>query len=363
MTEENRSIRVLIVDDTVLYRSILTKALSALPNVEVIGAVASGELALKKLAQVEVDLVFLDVFMPGMSGVETLQQIRKDYPNINMVMVSGVATNDAEVTIQALHDGALDFIPKPKEKSVEDSMRVITEDITRVLRVVRMRGLPKIETKPLTAPQVEPPVVVQPKISIKPAKFDFVLIGVSTGGPNALSVVIPALPKDLNCPVLLVQHMPPIFTASLADHLGKKSALQVKEGRENEPIIPGTVWIAPGGKHMIIKRDERNLGGFAIALNENPPVNSCRPAVDVLFRSVAENVTGGVLAVILTGMGEDGTAGVAALKRRSCYCLAQDEKTSVVYGMPRMVAEKGWADEILPLEGIAPRIATLVKHL
>ncbi|MFZ5806156.1 MAG: chemotaxis-specific protein-glutamate methyltransferase CheB [Verrucomicrobiota bacterium] len=354
--KNEQTVHVLIVDDTAMYRLILDRAVSQIQDTAVVGTAANGEIALQKLATSMVDLVLVDVFMPGMSGIETLQKIREKYPDIAVAMVSGVATSDAEITIQALNMGALDFVSKPKEKNAEESMRTLVEELKRVINAVRARGLVR-EKKVELKPTVSAPVLPRP--SIKLAKIDLVVIGVSTGGPNALGVVIPSLPQNLPCPVLLVQHMPPIFTASLADHLSKKSALQVREGIENESIAPGTVWIAPGGKHMTIKHHPHDPSKYVLALDESPPVNSCRPAVDVLFNSVASIFHGGVLAVILTGMGEDGANGTASLKHQHCYCLAQDEKTCVVYGMPRAIAERHLADEVLPLDHIAPRIASL----
>lgn len=346
-------VRVLIVDDTSMYRLILDRAASEISGVQVTGKAGTGEQALQKLSSTQVDLVLLDVFMPGMSGVETLQKIKAQHPDIAVVMVSGVATNDAEITIQALNFGALDFIPKPKEKSPEESMRSLIEELKRVVDEVRAHRAKAVKK--------EPPAPSKKITTLTPSKVDLVVVGVSTGGPNALGIMVPALPKDIPCPILLVQHMPPIFTASLADHLAKKSSIYVKEAIANENIVPGTVFIAPGGKHLVIKKNPSNPSHYVTALNDDPPVNSCRPAVDVLFKSVADTFQGSVLAVILTGMGEDGANGVAALKNKKCYCISQSEKSCVVYGMPRAIEERHLADEVVPLQEVAGRIEALAK--
>ncbi len=354
-------IQVLIVDDTVIYRKILADAVASLPETEVIGTAPSGTLALRKMEQARPDLVLLDVFMPEMDGVETLRHIRQSFPDTAVVMVSGATTRDAEVTIQALELGALDFIPKPTGAAANESMRQIADNLRRVLRLLSIRRLarrPALSTAAPAAPTPPPP----PRVSVKPANFGIVVIGVSTGGPNALAALVPRLPANLGCPVLIVQHMPPHFTASLAQHLSHLSALPVREAQDNELVAANTVLIAPGGRHMTVRADPANATQLLIALNDSPPVNSCRPAVDVLFRSVAAHFNGGILSVILTGMGEDGAAGVAALKRKSCWSLAQDEKTCVVYGMPRALVERGLADEVVPLDALADRITALVKR-
>jgi len=193
-----------------------------------------------------------------------------------------------------------------------------------------------------------------------PGRIDVVGIGVSTGGPNALAELIPRLPADLPVPILLVQHMPPVFTASLAEHLDQKSGLSVREARDGEQVLPGRVYIAPGGRHMVVRRlpDAEHP---IVGLNENPPENSCRPSVDVLFRSMAAQYDGNMLAVVMTGMGNDGCEGVRAMKRRGCLCLTQSEASCIVYGMPLSVDEAGLSDEQVPLDRLADRIVHLVR--
>jgi two-component system chemotaxis response regulator CheB len=365
MVEKTQKTKVLVVDDSVIYRKVLTDAMGQIEGIEVIGTAPHGALALKKLALQPADLVLLDVFMPEMDGVETLKHIKKDFPKTSVIMISGATTKDAGITLQALAMGALDFIPKPQTESAEKSMEFLKSELKRVVQLFYLKnpkssyGVISTGTQRIPIQKPPKPIVIKP---IPAGKFNLVVIGVSTGGPNALGVLIPHLPADLGCPVLVVQHMPPMFTASLADHLNKKSPLEVREAKEGDLLQANTVLIAPGGYHMTIKKNGVQNLEYKIVLNQDPPVHSCRPAVDVLFKSVSENMNGNILSVVLTGMGEDGANGVEILKSKKAYCLAQDEKTSVVYGMPRAVAQRGLADEILPLEMIASRITALVKE-
>ncbi|MCX8167241.1 MAG: chemotaxis response regulator protein-glutamate methylesterase [Candidatus Micrarchaeota archaeon] len=356
-------IPTLIVDDTVTYRKILSEAAQTFPEIEVIGTAASGAIALQKMAQTKVTLVLLDIHMPEMDGVETLRRIKKDYPDTFVVMVSGISTRGAETTIQALQMGAIDFIRKPDGKSAEENFRHLIEDLRPVVRLVNTRlqlvggKAKKSDTLPKGIETKKPPISIKKNIYIKPS---IVAIGVSTGGPEALARLIPQLPADLPVPVVLVQHMPPLFTKSLADSLAKKSKVKVVEATEGEPLKNGVVYIAPGGKHMVVRRKED--GSVVIGLNDGPPENSCKPSVDVLFRSVASVYEQkGILAVILTGMGNDGCAGVRTCKRNYCYCITQNEATCVVYGMPKAVDDAGLSDISLPLDKIAEEIVLKVK--
>ena len=361
-------LRILIVDDTAVYRRILSEVVASLQVDCDVTACPSGRLALARLDQEPADLVLLDVEMPELSGLETLRLLRKRHPATSVVMISGTTTAAASYTLDALALGALEFVRKPEGTDAEASRAELRDVLRPILRHLQTR-------KNLTHPPIEPMASAQartftpvPEAPAPPptrrqapraTRFDVVGIGVSTGGPNALGEVIPALPADLGVPVLIVQHMPPLFTASLAEHLGRNSHLVVREAIEGEPVVKGRVYVAPGGKHMVIRR----LGdgeAFIIGLNENPPENSCRPSVDVLFRSLAAHYGGNVLAVVMTGMGSDGCEGVRALKRGGCHCLTQTEDTCVVYGMPLAVDEAGLSDEKVALPHLAHRIASLV---
>lgn len=361
-------IATLIVDDTVTYRKILSEAVSVFPELEMVGTAPSGSVALKKMAQTPVKLVLLDIHMPEMDGVETLRRIKERFPQTFVVMVSGISTRGAETTIAALQLGALDFISKPEGISTDENFKRLVDDLKPVVRLLEMRQAMQSGTSSpvrTTAPAECKPAVdsVAYRKSFTPLIHPAVVaIGVSTGGPEALTQLIPLLPANLSVPVVLVQHMPPVFTKSLADSLGKKSQLRIIEALEGETVRQGTVYIAPGGQHMVVRRSEGAAGSVVIGLNDGPPENSCRPAVDVLFRSVA-SVYGdkGILAVILTGMGSDGCAGVRTCKRAACFCITQSEPTCVVYGMPRAVDEAGLSDISLPLDRIAAEIVLRVN--
>lgn len=372
MPEQN--LRVLVVDDTIVYRRILTSIIEELPGTEVAATAPNGKIALAKMAMIEVDLVLLDVEMPVLDGLKTLEVMRERFPAVGVIMVSGVNRSAAGITIRALERGAVDFVPKPEGADPEESQRQLAQHIRRLVQLFQTRRTLRSPRKPIAerspaAPGEPPrpaPPVAAPRPSPerfagkRPARIELVVIGVSTGGPNALKEVIPKLTAALNVPVLIVQHMPPLFTASLAESLGRKSQLAVREAQEGEAILPNTVLIAPGGKHMVIRSDPN--AGFIVALNDNPPEQNCRPSVNVLFRSASTYFGGKTLAVVMTGMGEDGCEGVRAMKRQGCICLTQEESSCVVYGMPRAVDEAGLSDARVPLEQMAERIQFLVHN-
>ena len=355
-----KRLKVLVIDDTAIYRKILSEAVSNIDGLELAGTAPRGAIGLQKLKTTPCDLVFLDIFMPDMDGVETLMRIKEEAPNTTVVMISGATTRDAGITIKALREGAADFIPKPQASSLQEGMTMITAEIKRVIRSL---GLQPSPSKPVTRTAPSPVAVPPPARPLihkaPPGHFELLLIGVSTGGPKTLGTIIPKLPADLMTPVLIVQHMPPMFTASLAEHLNRDSALNIREAKEGEEVKRGDVLIAPGGKHMtIVKR----AGGTFVKLNEDAPVNSCRPAVDVLFDSAAQCINNPILSVILTGMGEDGARGVENLKKKTCYCLSQSKETCVVYGMPQAIESRQLADEVVDAEMMATRITQLINR-
>lgn len=376
---DDRRLRVLIVDDTIVYRKILSEIVESMSDAVLIGTAPHGRLALTKLEQTPADLVLLDVEMPEMNGLEALKEIRRRHPSTSVIMVSGTNMSSAEITLRCLEQGALDFLRKPEGSDAEASRNELRDKLRPLMRHVQTRmnlqrgTSPKSPAMPpprITAPTPvapSPAPALVPRITARtalPTRIDVVGIGVSTGGPNALAEVIPRLAADFPVPVLLVQHMPPLFTASLAEHLNQKSPLSVREAKDGEPILPGQVLIAPGVNHMVVRRRTEGEGRESfpiVGLNENPPENSCRPSVDVLFRSIAAQYEGNMLAVVMTGMGNDGCEGVRAMKRRGCTCLTQSEASCVVYGMPLAVDEAGLSDEQVPLERLADRINYLVK--
>lgn len=372
---DDQRIRVFAVDDTVVYRRILSDVVESLEEAELVGTAPHGRLALAKLEQTPADLVLLDVEMPEMDGVATLRAIRRRFPDTSVVMVSGANLSSAEITVRCLEQGALDFLHKPEGTDPEANREELRARLRPLLRLVRTRS--SLRREPGPAP-VRAPAPVPPRrapappprpggarLAEPPSRIDVVAIGVSTGGPNALLELIPRLPADLPVPVLLVQHMPPVFTASLAEHLDQRAPLAVREARDGEPLRPGQVLIAPGGRHMVVRRLPDGDGGpgeLIVGLNDNPPEHSCRPSVDVLFRSLAAHFDGNMLAVVMTGMGSDGCEGVRAMKRRGCLCLTQSEDSCVVYGMPMAVDEAGLSDQQVHLGRLAERIVQLVRR-
>lgn len=359
-------VRILVVDDTALYRRIVSDAVSLLPDALVVGTANDGAAALAKLDLIDVDIVLLDVEMPVLNGLEALKKIRRQFPNIGVIMVSGVSAASANVTINALQSGALDFIAKPEGKSPVDSKEILAKMLAEVIQGYRLT-----KRHPPSAKRITPSHDSQASVretdfqhnnfGTAPSQIELVTIGVSTGGPNALLQMLPRLPVDFSVPILIVQHMPPLFTLSLAGSLDKHCRLRVKEAEDGEEVVRGTIYIAPGGSHMLV--EATNSGGHGkVKISQSPPENNCRPSVDVLFRSAALSTRGGVLAVVMTGMGTDGQRGVQTIREMNRgYCLAQDEHSSVVYGMPRAVVEGRLADEVVSLSCMHDRITAWVK--
>ncbi len=368
----DNSLNILVVDDTIFYRKLLSKIIEDIPDADVAGIASNGELAVKKIELAEPDLVLMDVAMPKMDGLQALKIIKENHPDVDVVMVSGIDVAAAEMTVKALETGALDFIPKPRTTSPEAAVEELLSALIPLIKLARIRKNTRKAHKIFTdqAPAVRPQAVRPEQPETRRAthdaarraipKIDLVAVGVSTGGPNVLKRIIPGLAADLPVPILAVQHMPPMFTASLAESLDSLSSIRVKEGRAEQIVENGVMYIAPGGRHMVV----RDAGDDQIKLGllDSPPVHNCRPAVDVLFRSIGLLCGGNVLTVILTGMGSDGVSGVAAIRRKGGYCLIQDEITSVVWGMPGAVAAADEADEIHPEDRIAQRIMQIVER-
>ena len=353
-----RKIRILVVDDAVVVRRMLSDVLASDPAFEIAGTAANGRIALARIPQVNPDIVILDVEMPEMDGLETLAEIRKTYHLMPVIMYSTLTQRGAAATLDALSLGANDYVTKPSNVG----------GATQAIAAIRDSLGPKIKAFCGRAAGFELPVVARPTLFApkpKPATppahrnvpISVLAIGTSTGGPNALAEVVPNLPANFQVPVVIVQHMPPIFTKLLADRLSAKGKLRVQEGRPGAVVQPGEVWLAPGDYHMIV---ERNGTGTRIATHQGPPENSCRPAVDVLFRSVADVYGAGVLGVVMTGMGQDGLRGSECIREAGGQILAQDEATSVVWGMPGYVVQASLADRVLPLDQIGGEIVRRV---
>jgi two-component system chemotaxis response regulator CheB len=344
-------IRVMVVDDSVVVRKIVTDVLSADPDIEVVGTAVNGRIAVGKLEQLKPELITMDIEMPEMNGIEAVRAIRATRSRVPIIMFSTLTERGASATLDALSAGANEYVTKPANVgSVGQSMESVREQL--IPKIKALTGRPVSVGPARTAAPLPPPPPAAPRTG--PGKKPAVLvIGSSTGGPEALARVLPTLPASLPVPVLLVQHMPPVFTRQFAQRLDRLSPLRVVEASDGSPLLPGTVHLAPGDHHLVVRSNGR---GLFTGLNQGPPENFCRPAVDPLFRSAVTAFDGAVLAVVLTGMGSDGRNGAGEIRAAGGTVLVQDQHTSVVWGMPGAISQAGYADEVLPLDRIAEAI-------
>jgi two-component system chemotaxis response regulator CheB len=346
--------RVLIVDDSRIFRAVIEEALAGQDEITVAGSVFSGEKALEFIKANPPDVVTLDVEMPGMDGLQTLEAIqqfnaaRPAGEEVGVIMVSAHTQHGADVTIKALQAGAFDFVTKPSGPDRDENLATLRQKLLTKIRVF----LPR---RSRAAKPFPPPATPHPPPSARSVRA--VVVASSTGGPRALEAVLPELSAGVEVPILVVQHMPAQFTRSLAENLSRRCCRGVVEAGDGDPLRPGIVYVAPGGKHLVM----RSEGGQLVAgLTDQPPENGFRPSADVLFRSAAAALGGEVVALVLTGMDCDGTAGLRPLKRAGGYAIVQDEQTSVVWGMPGSAVRAGLADEVLPLDRIAAAVKALV---
>ena len=344
-----RQIRVFVVDDSVVVRRVLAREFSSDPQVELVGTAPNGRVALAKIPQCIPDLVTLDVEMPEMDGLKTLAALREMYPDLPVIMFSAFGEARSTDTLEAgLAFPGVDYVLKPAESAgLSEALKVIREDL---LPKIRMYSSLKAQVPARTSNLLSPSSSAGSRTSSngfqKVRRVDIVVVGASTGGPDALAQLLPCFPEDFPVPILIVQHMPPPFMKALVDRLASRSKIDVAEGHAHQPLVPGQAVLAPGGLHMMV---EKRPGGAQIRTDPGPPEHSCRPSVDVLFRSAAEVYGSHVLAVMLTGMGQDGLDGCKKIRNAGGQILVQDQATSVVWGMPRLVAEAGLVDEVLPL--------------
>lgn len=353
-----KKIRVLVVDDSTIIRRLVTDILSSDPEIDVVGTAPDGQVALAKLAALAPDVVTLDIEMPVMDGLETLVNLRKTHPRLPVIMFSTLTASGAVATLDALARGATDYVTKPANVgSVTEAMEHVRSLLIPKIKALARSSQPSSIGPQLAAPQRSALGALPPsaKPNIPPK---VVGIGISTGGPNALAELLPRLPAKLPVPVVIVQHMPPIFTKHLAERLNSVSAVKVVEATDGEPLLGGWVYLAPGGHHLEVIATNRQLQAKIV---DTPPENSCRPAVDVLFRSLAKACGATALGCILTGMGRDGLKGCEALAQTGARIFVQDQATSVVWGMPGAVAEAGLADKIVPLDSFALEIELALR--
>ncbi|NTV39717.1 MAG: chemotaxis-specific protein-glutamate methyltransferase CheB [Demequinaceae bacterium] len=342
-----RTIKVLVVDDSVVVRRLVSDALAADPSIEVVGVAQNGSIALHKVDALKPDLITMDIEMPVMNGIEAVAALRARGHKMPIVMFSTLTDHGAAATLDALAAGATDYVTKPTNTGAMD----------QAVHIIGAQLLPKIKGFFRAPSLVRAPTVLAPRIAV-PKAPRVVVIGSSTGGPEALSKVVSGFTKPLPVPVLIVQHMPPLFTAQLAARLDRNGPNRVIESQGGERLEAGTIYIAPGDFHLEVV-DAR--GSVITKISHGDQVNFCRPAVDVLFKSSAVVFGGDQLAVVLTGMGSDGREGARAIVNAGGRVYAQDEATSVVWGMPGSVATAGLAHSLLPIDDVAGAIARAVE--
>ena len=367
-------IKVLVVDDSRLFRTAVAESLAGETDVQVIGSERNGLKAIEFLrSNPAVDVVTLDLEMPEMDGLATLKAIRElnasrpREAEIGVIMLSAHTTQGAVSTIAALTAGAFDFITKPITESPGESITSLRRQLPSRIRAYAARTRARTISAGTTPAGPRPlPPPPSPALRLPTSRplgriggVQAILIGVSTGGPRALLTILPRLTQLVRLPIIIVQHMPPKFTASLAESLDKVCSSRVHEAIDGQLVESGHVYLAPGGKHLVLRR--ANPSQIACGVNENPPENGLRPNVDVMFRSAAQVWEGNVVAVVLTGMGADGTKGLGPLKRAGAPVIVQDEPTSVVWGMPGAVVAAGLADQVLPLEAIPEAVARAAR--
>jgi two-component system chemotaxis response regulator CheB len=371
---DKKPLRILVVDDTVVYRKTVSDILADIPDVEVVGTANNGKIAMMKVASLKPDLLTLDIEMPEMNGLDVLRAMKTEAPDVGAIILSTLTHKGGDLTIKALELGAFDYITKPETGSIEESKNTIKKTLALLIKsfsrqlemrkILRGSNYNKACQGTSTSSYLSDAPLNRSSQSVSPTprktQAEIIAIGVSTGGPKALSEMLPKIPENINVPILIVQHMPPIFTDSLARSLDARCAITVKEAMDGEVVRPNVAFIAPGGKQMKVVASVDGLNRI-IRITDDPPENSCKPSVDYLFRSIAEHYVGRAAGVIMTGMGSDGTLGLRMMKRNGSYIIAQDAPSCIVFGMPKKPIDEGIVDTIAPLERIADEICSSVK--
>lgn len=354
-------IRVMLVDDSAVVRGLITRMLEAESDIDVVASVGNGQLAVSGLARADADVVVLDIEMPVMDGLTALPKLLEIDPDVKVIMASTLTLRNAEVSIRALQAGAADYVPKPTTardlSGGNDFRRDLIEKI-RSLGGVRRKaraGRPSRRAAPRAMPKLPPKPIVLRAASTMPV--DVLAIGSSTGGPQALLSLLRGIGPNLRVPTFITQHMPATFTAVLAEHIARTTGLACAEAKDGEVVAAGRTYLAPGNFHMVVERKGAQL---VVRLDSGPPENYCRPSVDPMLRSLARVYGGRVLTAILTGMGSDGLVGGRAVAAAGGTVIAQDEATSVVWGMPGAVATDGICSAVLPLSQIAPYVTKMI---
>ncbi|WP_298861963.1 chemotaxis response regulator protein-glutamate methylesterase [uncultured Gimesia sp.] len=340
-------IKVLLVDDSAVIRGLMTQAINLDPEIEVVGTAMHGQTALTWLQNNQADVVVLDVEMPVMDGISCLKKLKQDYPEMPVIMASALTRKGAEVTLQAFDLGAAGCIQKPVAKNASEAIEQVARNLIPLIKA--LVGQDKAPGSSNTN--------LRTNVAKLPTKTPMILvIGSSTGGPNALKAVLSAIPEKFTIPILVAQHMPPLFTKSLAEHIERETKRPTAEAVDGELIERGRIYVAPGDFHMVIDKQEDRM---VIRLNQDSPEHFCRPSVNPLYSSAAQWYGSSVLAVMLTGMGDDGIEGAQLISERQGYIIVQDEQSSVVWGMPGAIANAGLANQVLPLRSIAPELVRL----
>lgn len=355
---------VMVVDDSAVIRGLLTRALEQDPLVKVVSSVGNGEAALKALERHDIDVIILDIEMPVMDGLTALPKLLAARPGVKIIMASTLTRKNAEVSLRALQAGAADYLPKPSSTSELTGADAFRRELLAKVKALASAVRPARRASAPRDSRAAPAPVVRAARAItlrKPSSAlpRLIAIGSSTGGPQALLEVLRDMAASVKLPILITQHMPPTFTTLLAEHIGRATGMACAEGRDGEAVVAGRIYLAPGNFHMVV---ERSGGGSVIRLNQEPPENFCRPSVDPMLRSLAAVYGASLLSIILTGMGCDGHKGAREVVELGGTVIAQDEATSVVWGMPGAVATGGLCSAVLPLKEIGPSVRKLVMR-